>query len=186
MTNELIVKNLTYSFIIPCYNEEKDIGNTLDACLKQTFEGEYQIIVVDDASKDNTSDVINSYLHKSNKIIFIKNEFNKGVSYSRNSGIQKASGDILIFLNADELPDENYLTNINRLIQRGADYVFPQTTVDNGSTLYGMYRQAYRQFTYTRDNMIMWSQGFACRKKIIIEVGMFDSSYPGCGGRIGI
>lgn len=176
------METLTYSFIIPCYNEEKDIGNTIDACLRQKYNGEYEIILIDDASKDNTSAVICRYLNKSNKLTFIKNDCNKGVSYSRNRGIQKASGDILIFLNADELPDEIYLTKINCLFQRGADYVFPQTIVENDTTSYGFYRQAYRNSTYTRNNMIMWSQGFACRKKVIIEAGMFNTSYPGCGG----
>lgn len=176
------MKKLSYSFIIPCFNEEKDIGNTIDACLKQAFDGEYQIILVDDASIDSTSVILNEYLSRSSRILYMQNERNMGVSYSRNRGIQSASGEILIFLNADELPDENYLININRLFERGADYVFPQTIVNNDATLYGIYRQAYRQSTYTRENMIMWSQGFACKKTIVMEVGMFDSTYPGCGG----
>lgn len=170
----------TYSFVIPCYNEEADIAATIAACLDQDFDDSYEVIIIDDASNDSTAQVINSF--NDYRIKYLRNKINKGVAYSRNRGIQVANGSVIAFINADELPGRNYLKCVNRLFSGGADYIFPQTIVKNIDTPYGLYRQAYRLYTYYRNNLVMWSQGFCCKKTVLERVGLFRECYPGCGG----
>jgi glycosyltransferase involved in cell wall biosynthesis len=171
-----------FSFIIPCYNEENDIGITVQACFDQIFDGDYEIIIINDGSKDNSLQVIQRYSEINDKIKVLSYEGNRGVSYARNKGILHANGDVLIFLNADEHPETLFLKKLKDHFMNGADYVFPKSQVENCQSGYGLFRDAYRKYNYQEKRKVMWSQGFACRKEIIVQVGMFNEKYPGCGG----
>lgn len=172
-----------FSFIIPCYNEEKDIETTIQACINQKYNGKYEIIIINDGSSDNSLNVIKNYIRKDEeKIRLYSYDNNQGVSYARNMGIRNAQGDVLIFINADERPEELFLKKMKEHFSNGADYIFPKSQVENCETGYGLYRDAYRKYNYTNKKKVMWSQGFACRKFIIEKVEMFNTKYPGCGG----
>jgi len=166
------------------YNEEKDIHETVDRCLAQvTTDFDFEIILINDGSTDNTFQICED-LYSANKRIRLLNEpINKGVSHARNIGVSESNGDVVIFLNADELIESNFLLNLNEHYgSKNADYVFPQTRVDNTDTMYGLYRDCYRLTKYHRPNLFMWSQGFSCKKKLFESVNGFSESYPGCGG----
>lgn len=102
-------KNKGISVIIPCYNVENYIENCLNLLIKQLEKFDYEIILVDDCSKDNTKKIIEDYLkeHKEN-IIFLKNEVNKGAGHSRNKAIKVAKYDLISFIDADDTIDDNY------------------------------------------------------------------------------
>lgn len=175
-------KPILFSFIIPCLNEENDIEEVICACLAQNCYERFEILLINDGSTDRTRDIIDKY---SSIYVLIKSfhfEENKGVCFARNYGVSKAAGEILIFLNADEIPQKDYLSKISVKYRNGADYFMPLTTVKNISSLYGIYREAYRRFKYPRPNDYLWSQGFSCRKSVFTLVGGFDERYPGCGG----
>ena len=82
------------SVIIPAYNAEKTIGKTLEALLNQTYK-DYEVIVVDDGSKDRTSEIMKKYMKKSKKIKLIKQK-NAGPAAARNNGAKHSKGDVLI------------------------------------------------------------------------------------------
>lgn len=86
------------SVIIPTHNRTATLGRAIQSVLDQTFPA-LEIIVVDDASTDNTPHILKKY---SGKIRIIINETNQGVSYARNVGIQEARGDWLAFLDSDD------------------------------------------------------------------------------------
>lgn len=110
------------SIVIPLYNKEKSIENTLSSVLKQTFT-DYEIIVVDDGSTDNSLEVVNQCLSslKNVKIIVKKNG---GVSSARNAGIIAAKGEYVAFLDGDDIWESNYLETLAKLI---SDY--PDCTI---------------------------------------------------------
>ncbi len=89
------------SVIIPSLNEERYIGKTLDALKRQTFK-DYEIIVVDNCSKDRTREIARKYA----KVI---KEKRKGIGLARNFGARIAKGKILLFLDADTAPSKNLL-----------------------------------------------------------------------------
>lgn len=94
------------SVVIPTYNSEQYIKHAIDSALLQNVEKE--IIVVDDASTDNTRELLNCYI-QNNNIIYIRNKENLGVAESRNIGIRLAKGDYIAFLDADDWWDKNKL-----------------------------------------------------------------------------
>lgn len=91
------------SVIIPTYNRAKYVSQAIDSVLAQTYK-DYEIIVVDDGSKDNTRQVLEAY---KDKIIYLYQE-NAGVSAARNAGIKAAKGEWMAFLDSDDrwLPDK--------------------------------------------------------------------------------
>lgn len=92
--------NPILSIVIPVYNAEKYLASALDSVFNQSFEN-YEVIVVNDGSTDNTTEVIHPYIIK-NRIKYIKQE-NHGPSAARNRGIKEATGDFICFLDADDL-----------------------------------------------------------------------------------
>lgn len=89
------------SVIIPCYNCEKFISETLDCLLEQTLK-DIQIIVVNDGSKDNSGKIIDEYALRNPNILPVHQE-NAGVSAARNNGLAHATGKYTLFLDGDDL-----------------------------------------------------------------------------------
>jgi len=95
---------LAVSVIIPTYNREKYVGNAIDSVLGQTFKN-HEIIIVDDGSTDNTKENLGRYR---DKITYIYQD-NAGVSAARNTGIKRAQGEWLAFLDSDDEWRADYL-----------------------------------------------------------------------------
>lgn len=91
------------SIIIPMYNVEKYITRCLDSILFQNYD-DYEIILVDDGSTDNTLTTVNNYIHRNKKgsIIRIIKKNNSGASDTRNYGLSEAKGDYIVFMDADD------------------------------------------------------------------------------------
>lgn len=87
------------SIIVPAYNAEKFIGNTIDSVLNQTYKN-FELIIVNDNSKDNTIKIIKEYNDK--RIKLVESDINHGAAMSRNIGIKKASGRYITFIDADD------------------------------------------------------------------------------------
>ncbi len=86
------------SIIIPAHNEEKYIAKCLDSVLNADFDGDKQIIVVDDGSKDSTSEIVSKYLNKG--VVLIKQQ-HTGKSASMNKALEIAKGDAIAIVDAD-------------------------------------------------------------------------------------
>lgn len=95
-----------FSIIIPVYNAQNTIRRTLQSVLNQTFSS-YEIIVVNDGSRDNSARILQEFAHYSQ--VSVLNQINAGVSAARNSGLQQASGEYVLFLDADDWVDDNFL-----------------------------------------------------------------------------
>ncbi len=108
------------SVIIPAYNGERFLAETLDCVLNQTLKS-VQIVIVNDGSTDSTADIIADYAKKHSNILPITQP-NSGVSAARNNGIRNASGEYLLFLDTDDVftPDSFELM-CDKLDKTGAD-----------------------------------------------------------------
>lgn len=91
------------SVIIPCFNVELYIEETISSVLCQNIESPIEIILIDDCSTDNTLDLLKSFELRFQNITVISNEFNRGVSYSRNEGIKLSKGEFVFFLDGDDI-----------------------------------------------------------------------------------
>ena len=98
-----------FSIIIPVYNSEKTLSKLLNSILEQNFNN-YEIIIINDGSVDNTEDIILSYKSKFNHYKYIFKE-NSGVSSTRNIGLQNVEGKYILFADADDYFENDYLLN---------------------------------------------------------------------------
>ncbi len=87
--------------VMPAYNSEKTIGDAIESVLAQTYT-DFELIVVDDCSKDRTAEVVQGYVSRDPRVRLICNEINGGVSKSRNRAVQEASNDWIAFLDSDD------------------------------------------------------------------------------------
>ena len=90
-----------FSIVVPIYNVEDYLKECLDSILIQTFK-DYELILVNDGSTDNSGDIADKYASKYKNIHVIHKE-NGGLSSARNAGINKAIGDYLLFIDSDDL-----------------------------------------------------------------------------------
>ncbi len=126
------------SVVIPVYNGEKYIKSALDSVLDQTFQ-DFEIIIVNDASTDNTEKVIFDNfkpLIEEGRIKYLKNEENKGRNITGNIGAEKAEGKYLFFLDADDLWKKNHIEAILPEL-KSADIIFsrPRTFIDENGNI---------------------------------------------------
>lgn len=98
------------SVIIPVFNNAKDIGRCLQSILKQPFD-DLEVLVIDDGSTDESIEIIKSYTTENASIKFYQ-EQHRGVSTARNVGIEAAQGEYLLFIDADDEIEDNYIPNI--------------------------------------------------------------------------
>lgn len=104
------------SLIMPVYNSEKYIKEILDSILEQTFL-DYEIVIVNDGSTDNSENIIKNYIKKEKKINYIYQE-NQGPGLARKNGFIHAKGDLLFFVDSDDfLPNKNSLYEINEIFK---------------------------------------------------------------------
>lgn len=98
------------SVIMPTYKREKMISEAIDSVLKQTYE-DFEIIIVDDCSPDNTEEFIRQTYAGNEKVKYYKNEKNSGAGISRKNGYLKSNGKFLIFMDDDDyLTDSEFFT----------------------------------------------------------------------------
>lgn len=105
-----------FSVIIPAYNIKDYIQRAIDSVEKQTFKN-IEIIVVNDASTDETGEIIQKINEKYQNLIYIEHEKNKRLGGARNTGLKAAKGEYIIFLDGDDyLADEYVLEKIDQVI----------------------------------------------------------------------
>ncbi|WP_300629676.1 glycosyltransferase family 2 protein [uncultured Thomasclavelia sp.] len=108
------------SIIIPAYNIESYIGRCLESLIIQTYKN-LEIIVVDDGSKDNTLSIIKEYCNKDNRINVIHKK-NEGVSVARLTGMKKANGEYIGFVDGDDIVEKDMFEFLmNNAKKYGAD-----------------------------------------------------------------
>ena len=104
------------SIIIPTYNELKVLLDCLKSLEKQDYS-DFEVILVDDGSIDNTQELASDFKSKKYRLIFLKQN-HKGPGAARNLGASKAKGDILVFVDADMTFDKDFLKNLVKPIEQ--------------------------------------------------------------------
>lgn len=130
---------MKYSIIIPVYNVEEYLNRCLKSILNQTYSN-YEVIIVNDGSPDNSDNIIKSY-EKEDKRFKGYKKVNGGLSDARNYGLKYATGDYLIFIDADDYIENNYLEKVNDVLERNKDIdvlKFKIKLVDEGENLIRM------------------------------------------------
>lgn len=103
------------SIIIPCYNQGKYVAEAINSALRQTFK-DIEIVCVNDGSTDNSVEIIKSFEHKYKNFIFLNNEENRGVIYSRNFAIKNCNGTYILPLDADDIIEPTYVEKAVKIL----------------------------------------------------------------------
>jgi len=94
--------NPLVSVITATYNSSNFIESTIKSVLSQTYTN-WELIIIDDASIDNTLSIIKNYCNRFSKISYLVNKINKGPAFTRNKGVKVAKGDFITFLDGDDI-----------------------------------------------------------------------------------
>lgn len=103
------------SVVVPVYNVEKYLRLCIDSILKQSYR-DFEIILVNDGSKDSSGDICNEYSRFDN--IRVIHKENEGLGYARNTGIDEAGGDFIVFLDSDDFIEEDTLLDLYNGIKK--------------------------------------------------------------------
>lgn len=114
-----MTKPLLFSIVIPTYNREKFILNTLESVFSQTYPN-YEIIIVDNCSTDSTVEILEP-LARTGKIKLIVNEQNYERARSRNTGMENAEGDFLTLLDSDDFMYPNCLADAAEFVAKNPE-----------------------------------------------------------------
>jgi len=139
------------SVIMPAYNAEKYIAKSIESVLEQTYVN-FELIIVNDASTDNTDAIIDKYCKKDSRITKYLNSKNSGVAYTRNFGIEKANGEWITFLDSDDLWREDKLQKqIDLLIKNKMEPILVYTGssfIDENDNQYKYVMEVPKQIEY--------------------------------------
>lgn len=114
---------MTYSFVIPAYNESVRLRPTLDEILRYTREQNWnaEILVVNDGSSDDTARIVREYGKLHPQVLLVENPGNRGKGYSVRNGMLHAVGDIVLFTDADLSSPMSEASKLFDAIEQGAD-----------------------------------------------------------------
>lgn len=172
------------SIIVPAYNAEKTVCAAIDSLLRQTYKN-IEIIVVNDGSSDRTAEVLEPY----GELIRVIHKGNGGVSSARNRGIQEATGEYLMFADADDLCREDMVESVvTKMHLEQVDFVIAGFTKVRGTSdlenLFG--NRVYRSKDEIRGDLetilgngLNWPFSKLYIKRLILEHHLtFDESLP--------
>ena len=167
------------SIIIVSYNSEKYIKQALDSVLAQT-NNQWELIIIDGNSKDNTKEIIQSYKEF---ISFFISENDKGIYYAMNKGISKAKGTHISFLNSDDIYLPEYVNSISNAYSELDKPFFssPVYLIDKNNNKFGKY---YPVKNHSRNYLFKCSPfphlGFVVKSSVLKEIGGFNLEYKYC------
>lgn len=122
------MKEKLISIIMPTYNCGKFIGETIETVVKQTYKN-WELIIVDDCSKDETEKTVKKYVDNDNRIKYHKLETNQGAAVARTQAMKMAEGNYMAFLDSDDLWKENKLEKQLRFMEEN-NYNFTCTAYE--------------------------------------------------------
>jgi len=169
------------SVVVPALNEEKLLGRCLSSLKEQDYAGDYEIIVVDNASTDRTREVASSFGVK------IVPEANIGTGWARQRGLLEARGEIVAFTDADTVVPRRWLSTQVEHLRHSPKIIAvtgPHAFFDTGAVvrtisyvtnfIFIILDNAFRYVT--RKGGTLWGSNFAVRKQVLLEAGGFDTS----------
>ena len=189
------------SVVIPTYNSAQYLPETIESVLSQSWQ-DFEIIIVDDGSTDNTQEVVGGF--NSNKIRYIRQENSGGPSSPRNVGIHHARGKYISLFDSDDLMSSNKLAEAVAFLERFSDLGllfanfevcnergdnFPGTFLDEYQTFWDLPKQQVDEKWFIIESAVAYeslfcqnfigTSGTVIPKAVFLSVGGFDESIAG-------
>lgn len=175
--------DIKFSIVIPLYNKVNFIKNTIKSALDQSFK-DFEIIIVDDGSTDNSLNVVNDITDERIKVYAKKNG---GVSSARNYGIQKATYSYIAFLDADDIWQDTFLSEICLMIEKYSTasvfctnyamlYSDGKVIINNKKDLQEGFWEDYFKVAAYRD-AVVWTSACCVKKGALEKIGLFNEDF---------
>jgi glycosyltransferase involved in cell wall biosynthesis len=177
------------SVVIPAYNAEKYIAESVESVLQQTFPS-WELLVIDDGSTDHTAAIVEK-IQTNRKIILIRQQ-NQGVAAARNAGIKAARGRFITFLDADDyyLPD-NLLEKYNKLTKDGKlDFVYcdvihcdeklNEVRIEKGANADNLFREVLQ---WQKETIPTLPSNIMVKTSLMKTQFLFDENLSNCADR---
>lgn len=165
------------SVIMPAYNAEKTIRDSVRSVIDQTVK-DLELIVIDDGSADGTVDILSELANTDSRIRFFQNEKNSGASFTRNRAVELAEGEWIAFLDSDDIWHPEKLERQLALVDNDPDMVICYTAssfIDDGGKPYGYVMPAVERLTY---NMLLRRNLMSCSSVMIRSSVMKNIKMP--------
>jgi len=179
--SKTIKKNPLVTVIIPTYNRGWILKEAIESVLSQDFD-DFELIVVDDGSTDNTDSILDEY---AGDIIVLRQD-NRGVSAARNAGINFASGQLIAFLDSDDVWLPKKLTSQVDFFNSNPDVLICQTQelwIRNGKRVNPKNRHKKISGMIFKQSLplcIVSPSAVMLKKKLLDQTGVFDETLPAC------
>lgn len=184
--NKNIVFSPLVSIIIPCYNATPYITETLESVIAQTYTN-WECIIVDDHSTDNSWEIIQSYQQRHPEKIFIHKNPRKGACAARNVGFKHSKGELIQYLDADDLIAGNKLQEqLQNYLVKGGSFVYSckwgtlyrgKTNLHNSYPLYGnMTTFDYFKKLFENFGIFLPMHIFLCSRKLHEKAGKWNEN----------
>ena len=178
---------IKFSVIIPLFNKEEDILDTITSVLKQSYTN-FEVIIIDDGSTDTSAEKVKGV---KDSRVFLYQKKNEGVSVARNIGVDKATSPYIAFLDGDDYWHPNHLENFNNLISAypnhnwfASAYEKKRTEkltvkmdspiLENGDEWYG---EVGDFFKYCYKDCLLWTSAVCFKKEFFNYLNGFNKSY---------
>lgn len=176
--------NILISICIPTYNRADIINNSIQSAISQSFNN-YEIVVVDDGSNDNTKDIVDLFITKErdNKIQYFKSHKNEGISNARNKCIELAKGDFILWLDSDDILEPNILCEYySILINNEIDIIYcniESYSINNKKLNYHLFPKDYGANEHLFLGNLIFSFGIATggtlmKKSLYKKYGLYN------------
>lgn len=171
------MSDIKFSVVIPLYNKERSIVNTVLSVLKQSYQN-FEIVIINDGSTDGSVDAVKTIRDERIRLIYQENQ---GVSAARNRGIKEASYEWIAFLDGDDLWESNHLEEIVKMMK-----IFPNEKVYTTSFEYSDKRKMFKHersspifkidnyFKEAIKENLLWTSIVVVHAQCFIEVGDFN------------
>ena len=168
-----------FTVVIPLYNKELSIKNTIYSVLNQTYQ-DFEIVVVNDGSTDHSAGIVEAINDDRIRLI---HQQNRGVSAARNCGIKEASNEWIAFLDGDDLWEVNHLEEITKMMN-----IFPNEKIYVTSFEYSdgrkMFRHPRKESIFRIDSYfkeaikesLMWTSIVVANRECFSKVGCFNTN----------
>lgn len=178
----LPMTNPKVSVLLPVYNAERFLALAIESILSQTFQ-DFELIVIDDCSRDGSWRVVEEYAGKDARIVAVKNEKNLNLSATLNKGIAMAKGEYIVRMDHDDISLPFRLEKQVQFLDEHPDVGIVGgdiEIIDEEGMVFG--QRKYNRTDQTIREKIFWYSPFchpavAIRKKILDEVGNYDHRF---------
>lgn len=170
------------SVITPTYNRAPTLSETIESVLSQDYK-DFEYIIVDDASTDNTESIISDY--DDDRLVYIRLPENKGANVARNIGIKKSDGEVILFLDSDDIFTQDKLQKVVDEMEAlpencgGIFHSFDHIDLSGNITQTSLANDGYvDQHDLKSGNLIGGFSNIAVRSNVFDDVGYLDEEMP--------